>query len=309
MKIIFAGTPLFAAEALDALFAAGHEIALVLTQPDKAAGRGLKTVSSPVKMLAQKYGLPLLQPASLKNQPEIEAHLAALNADVMIVAAYGLILPKSILDIPRLGCVNIHASLLPRWRGAAPIQRAILSGDDSTGITLMQMDSGLDTGDMLYREAIPIAEDDTSQTLHDKLAALGAECIVRLLAVNPEQRYPGTRQDEAQACYAAKLSKSEARIDWHASAELVERMIRGYNPFPGATCLFDDTPVKIWQARLARGVTGVPGEVVAVGKDGILIACGQDGLSLEMLQKPGAKKLSATQFLSGYPVQNGTLLR
>ncbi len=309
MKIIFAGTPLFAATALEALFLSGHEIALVLTQPDKAAGRGMKTAASPVKMFAQKHELPLLQPASLKNQPDIEAHLASLDADAMIVAAYGLILPESILKIPRLGCINIHASLLPRWRGAAPIQRALLSGDPKTGITLMQMDAGLDTGDIIDLEEIPIADSDTSQSLHDKLAPLGAKCIVRLLSKNPDRRFLGTKQDEAGACYAAKLSKSEARIDWSASAEQIERMIRGFNPFPGATCLFDDIPIKVWQAIPVKDVTGTPGEVIRVGKEGILIACGQGGLELEMLQKPGGKILPSAQFLAGFPVKSGNRLR
>ena len=194
MKIIFAGTPLFAAAALDALIAAGHEIALVLTQPDKASGRGMKTTPSPVKMLAQRHDLPLLQPSTLKNSPETENRLASLEADVMVVAAYGLILPGSVLNIPRLGCINIHASLLPRWRGAAPIQRAILCGDRKTGITLMQMDAGLDTGDILAMAEIPIADGDTAQTLHDRLAALGARCIVDLLANNPAGRFPGKPQ-------------------------------------------------------------------------------------------------------------------
>lgn len=309
MKIIFAGTPLFAAAALDALVAAGHEIALVLTQPDKASGRGMKTTQSPVKMLALQHGLPLLQPPTLKNSPETENRLASLGTDAMVVAAYGLILPESVLNIPRLGCINIHASLLPRWRGAAPVQRAILCGDGKTGITLMQMDAGLDTGDILAMEEIPIADNDTAQTLHDKLAALGARCIVDLLASNPASRFPGKPQEEAGACYAAKLSKSEAGVDWNDRAQQIERLIRAFDPFPGATCLINDTPVKLWRARRVEGSAGAPGEVLAANADGILVACGEDALMLEVLQRPGGKRLSAAQFISGFPVQAGSRLR
>jgi len=309
LKIIFAGTPLFAAAALDALVAAGHEIALVLTQPDKASGRGMKTVPSPVKMLALRHGLPLLQPSTLKGSAETENRLSSLGAGAMVVAAYGLILPESVLNIPRLGCINIHASLLPRWRGAAPIQRAILSGDGKTGITLMQMDAGLDTGNILAMEEIPIADSDTAQILHDKLAALGARCIVDLLATNPAGRFPGKPQQEAGACYAAKLSKSEAGINWNDGAQQIERMIRAFDPFPGATCLIGDTPVKIWRARRIGSGAGAPGEVLAANADGMLVACGQDALLLEVLQKPGGKRLSAAQFLSGFPVQAGSRLR
>ncbi len=309
MKIIFAGTPLFAAAALDALVAAGHEIALVLTQPDKAAGRGMKTMPSPVKVFAQQHGLPLLQPSTLKGSPATENRLASLEADAMVVAAYGLILPESVLNIPRLGCINIHASLLPRWRGAAPIQRAILSGDGKTGITLMQMDAGLDTGSILAMAEIPIADSDTAQTLHDKLAALGARCIVDLLANNPAGRFPGKPQEEAGACYAAKLSKSEAGINWSDGARQIERMIRAFDPFPGAACLIGDIPVKIWQARRVEGSAGIPGDVLAANADGILVACRQDALLLEVLQKPGGKRLPAAQFLSGFPVQAGSRLR
>lgn len=308
MKIIFAGTPQFAAAALEALHNSGHEIALVLTQPDKAAGRGMSTAASPVKALALKCSLPLLQPSTLKNCPEIETQLGALSADVMVVAAYGLILPQSILNIPRLGCINIHASLLPRWRGAAPIQRAILSGDSKTGITLMQMDAGLDTGDILVQNEMLIAENETSQTLFDKLALLGAQSIVRLLSTHPKHGFQGKKQDESNACYAAKLTKAEAGIDWTNDAERIERQVRGLNPFPGATCLVGDILLKIWQARIVRDITGEPGQVSATGKDGIQVACGRDALKLEIIQKPGGKKLPAAQFLSGFPMEPGTRL-
>ena len=307
MKIIFAGTPFFAAAALDALLAAGHDIALVLTQPDKAAGRGMKTTQSPVKVLAEKHGLSVFQPGTLKNNPDIEKMLDSLHADVMVVAAYGLILPASILEIPRLGCINIHASILPRWRGAAPIQRAILAGDAATGITLMQMDEGLDTGDILDIAQIPIEDDDTGQSLHDKLAELGAKSIVGQLSKNPGERFQGKKQDDALATYAAKLNKSESSIRWEEDARQIERQIRAFDPFPGAACLFEETPIKIWKARLVEGVTGAPGEVQKDG--GLLVACGKDGLELEVLQKPGGKRLHVKQFLPGFPIPAGSKLR
>ena len=307
MKIVFAGTPHFAAAALDALISAGHDIALVLTQPDKAAGRGMKTTQSPVKALAELHGLPILQPDTLKNRPEIEAKLAEIDADVMVVAAYGLILPATILNIPRLGCVNIHASILPRWRGAAPIQRAILAGDAKSGITLMQMDAGLDTGDILTVDEIPIEENDTGMTLHDKLAALGAQAIVRLFSNNPPERFKGVRQDDALATYAAKLSKSEGAIDWTEDARQIVRKIRAFDPFPGAFFMLDDMPIKVWQAHRVLGIQGAPGEVVQGGT--LRVACGQDGLELDVLQKPGGKRLPAKPFLSGLRILPGTRLR
>lgn len=308
MKIIFAGTPPFAAAALDALIAAGHEIALVLTQPDKASGRGMKTTPGAVKLLAEKLNLPLLQPGTLRNSPDIEAQLSMLGADVMVVAAYGLILPQSVLDIPRLGCINIHASLLPRWRGAAPIQRAILAGDESTGITLMQMDAGLDTGDILAVAKTPISATDTGQTLHDRLAALGADCIVSLLSKDAERKYPGRPQEEAGACYAEKLSKAEAHIDWNKDALRLERMVRAFDPFPGASCDYRDIHLKIWQAAAVEGASGRPGEILSADREGLLVACGRGGLKLLMLQKPGGKRLPAAQFLSGFAASPGDFL-
>lgn len=308
MKIIFAGTPQFAASALEALHDAGHEIALVLTQPDRASGRGMKSTPGPVKQFALQHDLPLYQPRSLRNDPESEKILAATAADVMVVAAYGLILPESVLDIPRLGCINIHASLLPRWRGAAPIQRAILSGDGQTGITLMQMNAGLDTGDILMTRATGIYPEDTGQTLHDRLAAIGAECIVSLLSGNPESRFPGRAQVDSDACYADKLSKSESAIDWRKDAVEIERMVRAFDPFPGAACLVGETQIKVWKARIVEGLTGIPGKVLESGKEGLIVACGKDGLDLLVLQKPGGKRLQAAQFLSGFQISRGSLL-
>lgn len=319
MKIIFAGTPVFAARALAALLDAGHEIALVLTQPDRPAGRGMKTAVSAVKRLAQQQGLALLQPASLK-QPELHAQLAAIGAEVMVVAAYGLILPAAVLNIPRHGCLNIHASLLPRWRGAAPVQRAILAGDRETGITIMQMDQGLDTGATLLQQGIPIAPDDTAQTLLDKLAVLGARCAVDVLALLQQQqgKLVATPQDSTTASYAAKLEKTEAEIDWRMNAEQINRAVRAYNPQPGAYTTMRGSPLKIWQAKPsgAGGSAGEamclvsrigsPGEIVASGREGISVMCGDGSmLVLEVVQQPGGKKLGAAEFLAGHALQPG----
>lgn len=304
MKIIFAGTPAFAAHSLEALLEAGHKIVLVLTQPDRPAGRGMQVMASAVKTLAQQHGLTLLQPHSLK-QPELDAQLAATGADVMIVAAYGLILPATILNIPRLGCFNIHASLLPRWRGAAPIQRAILAGDRETGITIMQMDQGLDTGAMLLQRSIPIAPDDTAQTLHDKLALMGAHCIVEVLTLLQQGELVATAQDETVTSYAPKLEKTEAEIDWRLDAEQINRAVRAFNPHPGAHSQVRGIPLKIWQAEVAASTAGNPGEVIATGREGITVVCGNGTLLLKMVQKPGGKRMSAAEFLAGYPLQPG----
>ncbi|NBR27704.1 MAG: methionyl-tRNA formyltransferase, partial [Betaproteobacteria bacterium] len=234
MKLIFAGTPEFAAVALAALLDAGHDIALVLTQPDRPAGRGMHARESQVKVLAKERGLRIAQPLGLKDAA-VQSDLRAIGAEAMVVAAYGLILPQAVLDIPPRGCLNIHASLLPRWRGAAPIQRALIAGDHETGITIMQMNAGLDTGDVLLRETTPIGEDDTAATLHDRLAAMGGRCIVRALREQPAR----IAQDDAAATYAAKISKAEAAIDWSLPADEICRRIRAYNPVPGATTLLD----------------------------------------------------------------------
>lgn len=305
MRIIFAGTPVFAATALDALLNAGHEIILVLTQPDRPAGRGMKTAASAVKLLAQQHDLALLQPLTLKSA-EIEMQLLALAADAMIVAAYGLILPESVLKIPRLGCLNIHASLLPRWRGAAPIQRAILAGDQETGITIMQMDAGLDTGAILLKRSIAITPDDTTQSLHDKLGLLGAQSIVEALVLLQQGKLSPTVQDETLACYAAKIKKTEAEIDWRQSAEQINCVVRAFNPNPGAYTYFRDVVLKIWQTRVVvgRGV-GKPGEIVVVDREGITVACGSGMLQIEIVQKPGGKKLSSADFLAGNNLQLG----
>jgi len=301
MKIIFAGTPEFAALALQALLAAGHSVPLVLTQPDRPAGRGMQLLPSAVKRLAQAHHLTLYQPERLKD-PASQGPLRDTAADLMVVAAYGLILPQAVLDLPRLGCLNIHASLLPRWRGAAPIQRAIAAGDTETGITIMRMDAGLDTGPMLLRRAVPIGTADTAATLHDTLARLGAETIVDALATL-ETLVP-TPQPDAGATYAAKIAKHEAALYWRQPAQQLERQVRAFNPFPTATAIFNGVPLKIWSAALSAA-GGTPGTVLEVDDKGILVACGSGALRLTELQKQGGKRLAARDFLNGFPVAPG----
>jgi methionyl-tRNA formyltransferase len=308
MKVVFAGTPEFAAVALRALHAAGHAIPLVLTQPDRPAGRGMQLQASPVKQFALAHGIPVLQPLSLRIDSKdparaaeaqaAHAALAALDYDVMVVAAYGLILPRSTLDIAP--CINIHGSLLPRWRGAAPIHRAIEAGDLDTGVTIMQMEEGLDTGPMLSMQAIPIAPADTTGSLHDKLAALGATMIVDALARYDQlQAVP---QPEAGVTYAAKISKEEARLDLSGDATVLARKVRAFNPFPGAQALVDGMTIKIWDADVAPG-RGEPGQVLcADAAQGIVVACGEGALRLNTLQKPGGKRLPAAEFLKGFPL-------
>jgi methionyl-tRNA formyltransferase len=303
VKIIFAGTPQFAANALAALLKE-HQVAAVLTQPDRPSGRGMQLTASPVKQLALQHGLPVMQPATLKNE-DTQNEIAALNADVMVVAAYGLILPQAVLQIPKHGCLNIHASLLPRWRGAAPIQRAILAGDVETGITIMQMDAGLDTGDMLLKKTCTITADDTAEVLHDKLAELGAQGIVETLRELGSGKLQAEKQDAQLATYAAKLTKAEAQLDWMKSAAELERAVRGYFPFPVASSSFGETQIKILRATVSSERTAVPGTVLAIDKEAIHVACGEGVLALKMLQKPGGKALPAAQFLQGFPVKVG----
>lgn len=305
MRIIFAGTPAFAAMALEALQKAGFDIILTLTQPDRPAGRGMKLQASPVKLLAQQSGIPLLQPETLKF-PDIQAQLEALRPDVMVVAAYGLLLPEAVLRIPRHGCINIHASLLPRWRGAAPIQRALLEGDAETGITIMQMDQGLDTGAILLKRAFPIESHDTTATLHDKLADLGGECIVEVLTLLGQGKLTSTPQNDAAACYAAKIRKNEAEIDWTDDAAQIDRVIRTFDPHPGAFTYLQNSVIKLWQAGIVNhGGPQQAGEVITADSSGIVVACGRNALSIHTLQKAGGKKLTAAQFLAGHPLQPG----
>lgn len=307
LKVIFAGTPEFSVSALDALSEAGHEISLVLTQPDRPAGRGRKPTPSPVKQRALELGLELAQPESLRG-PEIAETLAALKPDVMVVVAYGLIVPRRILAIPRLGCINIHASLLPRWRGAAPIQRAILAGDRETGICIMQMDAGLDTGPVWSAQGLEIAEDDTGGSLHDKLTALGGQALIRTLPAIVNGLPAPTPQPEEGACYASKLEKSEAMIDWNDSAEAISRRVRAFNPWPVAETLFAGKRLRIWMARNEAGVAdAAPGCVVASDKHGVVVATGDGLLRLMQVQMPGKRPVSAGEFANAYPVSNACL--
>lgn len=319
MKIIFAGTPEFAAVALKALHDAEFEIVLVLTQPDRPAGRGMQMHASAVKEFALQHQIPVTQPVSLRLDGKYpddaqQAHALLQNTahDVMVVAAYGLILPPSVLEIPPLGCVNIHGSLLPRWRGAAPIHRAIENGDSDTGITIMQMEQGLDTGPMLAIESIPIAANDNTGTLHDKLAALGGSMIVKTLRELEQGSLRATVQPEAGVTYAAKISKEEAALDFSLSALALDRKIRAFNPFPGAHANLAGATVKIWQAEPVESVAGnyVTGQVIAANaQDGILLACasGDSVLRLTELQKPGGKRLPVAEFLKGFAITPGQI--
>jgi methionyl-tRNA formyltransferase len=303
MRVVFAGTPEFAVAPLAALLAAGHELAAVLTQPDRPAGRGLAARQSPVKQAAVSRGIPVLQPASLK-EAGIQSRLRELGPDVLVVAAYGLILPRAVLDLPRLGALNIHASLLPRWRGAAPIQRALLAGDALTGVCIMQMETGLDTGPVLLRETLPILPRDTAGTLHDKLAALGAHLIVAALEGLARGALRPTPQPSDGVTYAAKLEKREAHIDWQQSAAELERQVRALDPAPGATARTRGTELKVWSAAPVEG-HGPPGTVLAVEAGGIVVACGHAALRLEALQRPGGRRLPAAEFLRGFPLAPG----
>ncbi|CZV79996.1 methionyl-tRNA formyltransferase [Enterobacter hormaechei] len=298
LRIIFAGTPDFAARHLDALLTSGHQIVGVFTQPDRPAGRGKKLMPGPVKVLAETHGLPVFQPASLRPE-ENQKLVADLNADVMVVVAYGLILPKAVLDMPRLGCVNVHGSLLPRWRGAAPIQRALWAGDAETGVTIMKMDVGLDTGDMLYKLACPITAEDTSATLYDKLADLGPQGLIETLQQLADNTATPEVQDEAQVTYAEKLSKEEARIDWSLSAAQLERCIRAFNPWPMSWLMIDEQPVKVWKASVINGnASAEPGTIIDASKNGIQVATGEGVLNLESLQPAGKKAMSAQDLLN-----------
>jgi len=312
MRVAFAGTPEFARVALEAIAAAGFEIALVLTQPDRPAGRGMKLQASPVKQFATARGWPVAQPRSLRldgKYPEDAAAarsaIALAGLDVMVVAAYGLILPQWVLDAPRLGCLNIHASLLPRWRGAAPIHRAIEAGDAETGVTIMQMDAGLDTGDMLLAESLAIGEDSTAR-LHDRLAALGGRLIVDAL----KQADAGTLRPEPQPAdgvtYAHKVEKHEAQVDWTQEAAAIVRRIRAFDPFPGASSVLDGETVKLWAARVQSGPLSEPaGTVLAAGAPGVAVAARDAIVLITELQRPGGKRLAAADFLRGFDVKPG----
>ncbi|MDR6348828.1 MULTISPECIES: methionyl-tRNA formyltransferase [Pantoea] len=297
LKIIFAGTPDFAARHLDALLASEHQVVGVFTQPDRPAGRGNKLTSSPVKVLAQTHDIPVFQPKSLK--PEENQHLVDdLQADIMVVVAYGLILPKAVLAMPRLGCINVHGSLLPRWRGAAPIQRSLWAGDTETGVTIMQMDVGLDTGDMLHKLSCPITAEDTSASLYEKLAQLGPQGMLLTLDLLASGNARPEVQDEALVSYAEKLSKEEARLDWSLSAAQLERCIRAFNPWPMSYFMIEEQPVKVWQATVLPHQNKQPGEIVHADKQGIQIATADGVLNLVSLQPAGKKAMSAQDLLN-----------
>ncbi|MBP2851747.1 MULTISPECIES: methionyl-tRNA formyltransferase [Dickeya] len=298
LRIIFAGTPDFAAQHLAALLSSEHEIVGVFTQPDRPAGRGNKLTPSPVKLLAEQHGIPVFQPKSLRPG-ENQQIVAGLNADVMVVVAYGLILPQAVLDMPRLGCLNVHGSLLPRWRGAAPIQRALWAGDGLTGVTIMQMDAGLDTGAMLHKIECPILPDDTSATLYDKLAKLGPQGLMETLAQLSSSQVTAQVQDDSLATYAEKLSKEEARLDWQLSAEQLERCIRAFNPWPVSYFLVEEQPVKVWKAQaLDTQHQQQPGTVLAADKEGIRVATANGILNIQILQPSGKKAMSAQDLLN-----------
>jgi methionyl-tRNA formyltransferase len=300
MRVIFAGTPEFAVHALRAIVAAGHDVPLVLTQPDRPAGRGMALQPSPVKRLAEASGIEVFQPQTLKNVTAQEK-IAAVRADVMVVAAYGLIVPQVVLDMPRFGCINIHGSLLPRWRGAAPIQRALLAGDQETGVCIMQLEAGLDTGPVLLRAACPIGAADNAATLHDRLAESGARLIVDALGGLP---LPAEPQPATGVTYAHKIEKAEALIDWSMDAQELDRHIRAFNPFPGAQAQFGGQTVKLWQAVPVAG-SGEKGRILSVDRSSIVIACGSGALAVSELQKAGGKRLPVREFLAGHPLKAG----
>jgi methionyl-tRNA formyltransferase len=310
---MFAGTPEFAAVALARILAAGHEVPLVLTQPDRPAGRGMKLQASAVKQLALQHGIAIAQPRSLRldgkypeDAAQAQAAIDAAQADVMVVAAYGLILPQWVLDRPRLGCLNIHASLLPRWRGAAPIHRAIEAGDTHTGVVIMQMDAGLDTGDMLLTERLAIAAHDTTASLHDRLADLGGALIVQTLAHAQAGTLQAVKQPEAGVSYAHKIEKAEAAVDWQHSANIIDRRVRAFHPFPGATGQIAGEVIKLWQAVAEHTAHGqAPGTVLSADAQGVRIACGQGVLCVTELQRAGGKRLNAADFLRGFALTPG----
>ena len=308
MKVIFAGTPDFAAAALKAIAAAGFEIPLVLTQPDRPKGRGMQLAPSPVKQAALELGLRVAQPEKLRNNAEALQMLKEVEADVMVVAAYGLILPQDVLDTPKHGCLNIHASLLPRWRGAAPIQRAIEAGDAETGVCIMQMDIGLDTGDVVSEHRYTIQLTDTANEVHDALMNLGAAAIVAdLQQLKTEGRLKSVKQPEEGVTYAQKLSKEEARIDWNESAAVIERKIRAFNPVPAAWVEYQGKPMKIWRAE-AVAQQGRAGEVLSCSSDGLIVACGANALKITELQPSGSKRMDIAAFAAGHTVEAGTVL-
>lgn len=306
MRVVFAGTPEFAVPSLRALLNAGHDVVMVLTQPDRPAGRGRRTIAGPVKQYALEAGLPVRQPSNLEDA-SILAELQSLRPRVMVVAAYGLLLKRSVLDLPELGCINVHASLLPRWRGAAPIQRAIEAGDAETGISIMQMAPGLDTGPVLARRAVPIEPTDTGGSLHDRLAPLGAELLVETLGGLAAGAVEAVPQDDTAATYARKITAADSCLDWSQPAEQLERRVRAMNPWPVVRVRHDGESLRIWAAESVAGDPGSagPGEIVSVGRQGVDVACGAGFLRITALQREGGRRLPVADFLNGYPLTAG----
>jgi methionyl-tRNA formyltransferase len=306
LRIIFAGTPDFSVPPLRALIDSPHEVVAVYTQPDRPAGRGRKLAPSPVKEVAVEAGVPVEQPVNFKDPADVQ-RLAAYGADLMVVVAYGLLLPEAVLQAPGLGCVNIHASILPRWRGAAPIQRAIQAGDAETGVAIMQMEKGLDTGPVYLVERLAIEPDETGGSLHDRLSLLGAQALMKALPGIADGSLPARPQDEERAVYARKLQKSEAWIDWHRPAVEIERQVRAFNPWPVAQTRFEDANLRVWEAYAVNGESAEPGTVMTAGRDGIDVSTGDGLLRITRLQLPGKRSMSAQDFINAHPIQ-GVLL-
>ncbi len=298
LRIIFAGTPEFASAHLQAMLDSQHQVIAVYTQPDRPAGRGQKLMPSPVKSLAAQHNIPVYQPKSLRNE-EAQQELASLNADLMVVVAYGLILPQVVLDTPELGCINVHGSILPRWRGAAPIQRAIEAGDTESGVTIMQMDAGLDTGNMLLKAFCPIHPDDTASQLHDRLIAVGKPALIQALDAIASNQLQPEKQDDSQACYAHKMSKEEAMLDWQRSAQALDRQIRAFNPWPVAITSLDDTNIRVWEASaLEESSKEQPGTLIRADKGGLDIACSEGTLRIKRLQLAGSRAMTVQELLN-----------
>jgi len=306
LRILFAGTPDFSVPPLRALLKSGHQVVAVYTQPDRPAGRGRKLTPSPVKEVALEAGLPVEQPLNFKDAADV-ARLAGYRADLMVVVAYGLLLPQSVLDAPRLGCINIHASILPRWRGAAPIQRAVLAGDPVSGVSIMQMEKGLDTGPVYLVDQIELAEDETGGSLHDRLAVVGADALMQALPGIADGTRSAEPQDDAQSNYAKKLEKAEAWIEWDRPALAIERQVRAFNPWPVAQTRFEDANMRIWDAFAIKGEGALPGTVMAAGREGIDVATGEGLLRITQLQMPGKRAMSAQDFINAHHIQ-GTQL-
>lgn len=297
MRVIFAGTPEFSVNVLESLIKAGHDICAVYTQPDRPKGRGRKLAISAIKQAALSHQLPIYQPKSLKGEAE-QTQLASFNADIMVVVAYGLILPKKVLEIPRFGCLNVHASLLPKYRGAAPIQAAILNGDDVSGVTIMQMDVGLDTGDMILKKQCAIGENDTAQMLHDTLSVLGADAIVETLPTIENGAALLEKQDDTQANYAGKISKEDALIDWQKSYQEIHNQVRAYYGWPVSHTTLNDNAIRIWQTEKVSDLQGRPGEIIKVDKDALIVSCGEGALSIKQIQLPNSKPMSIKDCLN-----------